>query len=608
MFRVRLLRVWAIIVSAVLALSGVVGITASVPAAEALSGSSFDPGLIIGDSVFYDFGATDANSLQAFMDQQVPRCKSTLPTKPAPGEFTCLRYYRTDIPAMPASAGRCSAIDAANNQSVAQMLIIIGRACNINPRVLLVTLQKEQGLVTSTNPFWPDSSGNQSTTKPLDYRYQIAMGFACPDTGPCTTFGFFYQVYKAAGQFHWYGNPAGSFTYLKVGSNVNISYQANNSSCGKRNFLLKSQATAALYYYTPYTPNEAALKNLYGSGDKCSAYGNRNFWRYYWDWFGSPIGGGFLLQSATSDVFLITPDPTSGAYVKHRVSDASLATALAPLGPIGRISQEYLDSFPTSTDMNRLVKSATNSYFFVDGGRKYVLSSCDQAATYGLSCASAVQLSAYQLNAMPSSGTLSALVPEVVKQTSGPSYLISGGQIREILDSASVAAAGITLPSVAPVPITAFSYLPWGAPIAKSGELFKNRTNGNMAVIMGAKYYEIDPKTSEDMDFKQWFIESSGTLRADSAATINTGIAIQSIVQNAIGQRFVLTPMGRRAVSADAALMAQPNLLPDSVLSQIPLLPSDLKLPFLAKAPAGKNTYFVAVSYTHLTLPTICSV
>ncbi|MEY4744055.1 MAG: hypothetical protein RIR34_1394, partial [Actinomycetota bacterium] len=425
------------------------------------------------------------------------------------------------------------------------------------------------------------------------YRYQIAMGFACPDTGPCTTFGFFYQVYKAAGQFHWYGNPAGSFTYLKVGSNVNISYQANNSSCGKRNFLLKSQATAALYYYTPYTPNEAALKNLYGSGDKCSAYGNRNFWRYYWDWFGSPIGGGFLLQSATSDVFLITPDPTSGAYVKHRVSDASLATALAPLGPIGRISQEYLDSFPTSTDMNRLVKSATNSYFFVDGGRKYVLSSCDQAATYGLSCASAVQLSAYQLNAMPSSGTLSALVPEVVKQASGPSYLISGGQIREILDSASVAAAGITLPSVAPVPITAFSYLPWGAPIAKSGELFKNRTNGNMAVIMGAKYYEIDPKTSEEMDFKQWFIESSGTLRADSAATINTGIAIQSIVQNAIGQRFVLTPMGRRAVSADAALMAQPNLLPDSVLSQIPLLPSDLKLPFLAKAPAGKNTYFV---------------
>ncbi len=26
---------------------------------------------------------------------------------------------------------------------------------------------------------------------------------------------------------------------------------------------------------------------MYGTGDGCSAYGNRNFWRYYTDWFGS---------------------------------------------------------------------------------------------------------------------------------------------------------------------------------------------------------------------------------------------------------------------------------------------------------------------------------
>ncbi|MFZ1523014.1 MAG: hypothetical protein WAS94_03260, partial [Candidatus Saccharimonadales bacterium] len=38
---------------------------------------------------------------------------------------------------------------------------------------------------------------------------------------------------------------------------------------------------------TPYRPNQAALNNLYGTGDGCSAYGNRNFWRFYTDWFGS---------------------------------------------------------------------------------------------------------------------------------------------------------------------------------------------------------------------------------------------------------------------------------------------------------------------------------
>jgi LysM repeat protein len=48
---------------------------------------------------------------------------------------------------------------------------------------------------------------------------------------------------------------------------------------------IKNQATAGLYYYTPYTPNDIALVNLASVGDSCSAYGNRNFWRVYNYWF-----------------------------------------------------------------------------------------------------------------------------------------------------------------------------------------------------------------------------------------------------------------------------------------------------------------------------------
>jgi hypothetical protein len=52
---------------------------------------------------------------------------------------------------------------------------------------------------------------------------------------------------------------------------------------------IKNKATARLYVYTPYTPNKAALTNLYGLGDSCSTYGNRNFWRIFNDWFGSSV-------------------------------------------------------------------------------------------------------------------------------------------------------------------------------------------------------------------------------------------------------------------------------------------------------------------------------
>jgi peptidoglycan hydrolase-like protein with peptidoglycan-binding domain len=50
---------------------------------------------------------------------------------------------------------------------------------------------------------------------------------------------------------------------------------------------MSNQATHSLYLYTPYTPNAAALNAGYGIGNSCSAYGNRNFFQYYTDWFGS---------------------------------------------------------------------------------------------------------------------------------------------------------------------------------------------------------------------------------------------------------------------------------------------------------------------------------
>jgi hypothetical protein len=64
---------------------------------------------------------------------------------------------------------------------------------------------------------------------------------------------------------------------------------------------IENSATAALYNYTPYQPNQAALNNLYGTGDGCSAYGNRNFWRIFNDWFGSsqtpPFNAQLIYQS-----------------------------------------------------------------------------------------------------------------------------------------------------------------------------------------------------------------------------------------------------------------------------------------------------------------------
>jgi hypothetical protein len=83
----------------------------------------------------------------------------------------------------------------------------------------------------------------------------------------------------------------GWWPYKKIGIN-SILYDVS-ASCGSSNVNITTQATAALYTYTPYQPNQAALNNLYGTGDGCSAYGNRNFWRIFNDWFGSTIGADY---------------------------------------------------------------------------------------------------------------------------------------------------------------------------------------------------------------------------------------------------------------------------------------------------------------------------
>ncbi|QAY63407.1 DUF4214 domain-containing protein [Xylanimonas allomyrinae] len=243
------------------------------PLRTATSASQFDAGNIIADGVFYAPSTMDAGQVQAFLNQQGAGCVA--------GEQPCLKDYRTATPSMAAEAGLCGAYSGSGSQSAAEIITNVGRACGINQQVLLVLLQKETSLVTKTRP----------TTS----NYNRATGFGCPDTGPNHTancdaayYGFFNQLYRAARQYLRYrNNPTG---YGYQAGRVNSILYNPNTACGSAQVYIQNQATAGLYNYTPYVPNAAALANFYGTGDSCSSYGNRNFFRIFSDWFGDPRG------------------------------------------------------------------------------------------------------------------------------------------------------------------------------------------------------------------------------------------------------------------------------------------------------------------------------
>ena len=143
--------------------------------------SLFDAGNIISDSQFFNGSGLTAANIQSFLDSKVPTCtinngQASHAAGAAWGTTTiastCLKNYSQTTPTMAAQTGLCTAYSGASNETAAQIIAKISQACSINPKVLIVLLEKEQSLVTDT---WP-------TVR----QFSQATGFACYDNGqPC---------------------------------------------------------------------------------------------------------------------------------------------------------------------------------------------------------------------------------------------------------------------------------------------------------------------------------------------------------------------------------------------------------------------------------------
>lgn len=285
----------------------------------AVSGSEWRAGRIIDDGLFTNSIEMPTSEIQSFLNTRVPVCdtwgtKSSeygggtraqyAASKGYSTPFTCLKdYYEVPKtspgPAEPASNYGGATIPP-GAQSAAQIIANAAAKHNISAKVLLVKLATESpGPLTSDE--WP-----------FKKQYLYAMGAHCPDSGPggaanCDTnySGFSLQMDEAASLLRWYLDSMTQpwWQYKKPYQVNHILWDVVETGCGGSNVYIETKATAALYTYTPYQPNQAALNNMYGEGDGCSAYGNRNFWRVYNDWFGSTMAGPFLWRVETLNIF-----------------------------------------------------------------------------------------------------------------------------------------------------------------------------------------------------------------------------------------------------------------------------------------------------------------
>jgi hypothetical protein len=398
------------------------------PQADALSGSSFKAGRIIDDALFFNGNAVGTNDVQAFLNAKVPVCDTngSQPyggtTRAAygtsrgyPPPYTCLKDYRQDTWSIPADA-YCNGFTP-GNKSAAQIIHEVGVSCGVSQKAILITLQKEQSFITDDWP-WPT-------------QYTKATGFGCPDSALPTSVdanqngcydeyeGFFKQVYYGARQFKRYAQDTHIFTSYRAYRTSFIQYNPN-SNCGGTNVYVENQATAGLYVYTPYQPNQAALNNLYGTGDGCSAYGNRNFWRMYNDWFGPPINDAYawevVQETASGKIYL------NVNHTKYWIPGPSILNAwgLEDI-PARQVDSTYLANFATGPNMNYVGLDINGNRFLMNGGKKYFLSSDAYVLVWGL--AGVPHISAPGYVAQVASGGNAG---RFVKTESGPTYLLDG--------------------------------------------------------------------------------------------------------------------------------------------------------------------------------------
>ena len=137
------------------------------------------------------------------------------------------------------------------------------RDISLHPGVILVTLQKEMGLISAPDQNCPAN------------RLQIAMGYGCPDSGGCDSsyYGFANQILYGAWQldrnFDCADGSDGACSPYFAGNTITASNSTDFYDVPpSQSVTFGNKATAGLYRYTPHAFN-----------------GNYNFWKYFRAWF-----------------------------------------------------------------------------------------------------------------------------------------------------------------------------------------------------------------------------------------------------------------------------------------------------------------------------------
>ena len=237
------MKIWPLAQKVLLVFALVFGLAANyqIPDAKTVKADEFNPNNIISDGAFLNKNSMSENDIQAFLES-----KGSL-----------LKDFSQD-------GKRASKIiyEAAQGITSSNIWANFGHPewtedVRINPQAILVTIQKEEGLIEGF--YSKQENYNQ-------VRIDWAMGYGYTESTIYDQYrGFYNQVNMASWQLYWNQKRAQGMGYsgYQVGDTMTFS-----DWNGEHTVHIDNRASAALYRYTPHVYN-----------------GNYNFWFYFNKWF-----------------------------------------------------------------------------------------------------------------------------------------------------------------------------------------------------------------------------------------------------------------------------------------------------------------------------------
>ncbi len=374
---------------------------------------AFNPDKIIDDAVFSDtktFGG--ASGIQKFLESKGSILANANPdflAKLKEPQISLLKQGLEDPqPNLPRLRTAAELIWDASVQS------------GLNPQVIIVTLQKEQSLITGRQT---------STPEQLQRALDFSLGFGCPDSGGCGAVftGFYHQLFgnfdsegsrylgAARSLMKSFNTPGGrgpmfNGSVSRVGSVITLDNTegAYDGIMRQQSITLGNSATAALYNYTPHIFN-----------------GNYNFWKYFNEWFRYPNNTLFKLANDTKIYIILNG-------VKQPVPQfVIIARGLNPSSAI-TVSQTEFESYVTDKLLgpvdNTVIKvEGENGYYVFQNNLKLPATSV-VIAQRGLNVANALNVSALDAALFEKGPQLTPNDGTVLRgKTNHAVYLVSGG-------------------------------------------------------------------------------------------------------------------------------------------------------------------------------------